>query len=81
MILPQEFVVGICCGNLPQKFAVAICRGFFVFVSESFFVNVSKSCLYGSKPFFICEQIFSICEISFFDSVSFCYCRGNYGPP
>ena len=38
-----EFVVGICRENLPHEFAVkftvAICRGFFVFVSKSFFLD------------------------------------------
>ena len=61
---PREFSSGICCGNLVQKFAVAICRenlmqefavaissGFFAFARKYFFVYVSKSCLYGSKPF------------------------------
>ena len=56
--LPQEFAVAICRRNLPWEFAVAICRGFFVYVSESFFVNVSKSCLYGSKPFLYVSKIF-----------------------
>ena len=56
--LPWLFVSRICRGNLPQEFAVAICRGFFVYVSESFFVNVSKSCLYGSKPFLYVSKIF-----------------------
>ena len=49
--LLQEFAVAICCENLPQEFAV----GFFVFIREFFFVYVSKSCLYGGKPF-ICVQ-------------------------
>ena len=37
--------------NLLWEFAAGICRGFFAYVSEYFFVYVSKSCLYGSKPF------------------------------
>ena len=49
--LPWLFAAGICRGYLPREFAIAICLGFFVYVSESFFVCVSKSCLYGSKPF------------------------------
>ena len=51
--LPQEFAVGICCKNLLWLFASRICHGYlpFVFVSNSFFVYVSKSCLYESKPF------------------------------
>ena len=49
--LPQVFAVAICCQNLPWEFAVAIFRGFFVYTSQSFFVYVSKSCLYGGKPF------------------------------
>ena len=58
-----EFALGICRDNLPQEFAVVICRenspricrGYlpwvFVYVSKSFFIYVSKFCLYGSKPF------------------------------
>ena len=89
--LPQEVALWICCKNLPWLFAtriyrgycrenmpqelvVAICRGFFAFVSKSFSVYVSTSCFYESKPFFICK-------IFFINSVSFCYCRGSYGPP
>ena len=92
--LPREFAVEICrrnCrGYLPQEFSVEISPnnfpwlfvvGFFVFVSKSFFVYVRKSCLYESKTFFICEQNVFICEIFFINSVSFCYCRGSYGPP
>ena len=88
----ENFAMGICRENLPWLFAARICRGylprefaarrgFFIFVSKSFFICVSKSCLYESKPFFICEKNFFICEIFFINSVSFCYCRGSYGPP
>ena len=79
----REFAARICRGYLPREFAAGICRGYlpFVFVSKSFSVYVSKSCLYESKPFFLCEQNFFICEIFFINSVSFCYCRGSYGPP
>ena len=59
--LPQEFAAGICRGNLPQVFAVRICRGFFVYTSESFFVCVSKSCLYGGKPFlYVCKTFWFV---------------------
>ena len=49
----REFAVGICRKNLPQEFAVGVWRGYlpFVFVSKSFSVYVSKSCLYVSKTF------------------------------
>ena len=67
--LPQEFAVAICDENLPWKFAVAICRGIFVYVRESFFVYVSKSCVYGSKPFLYVSKTFLICEIFFINSV------------
>ena len=63
--LPWEFAAGIFRGNFSQQFFVAICRGFFVFVSKSFFVYGRKSCLYESKPFFICERNVFICEIFF----------------
>ena len=61
--LPRQFTAGICRGYLPWEFAVGICRenlpricrGYlpwvFVYASKSFFIYVSKSCLYGSKPF------------------------------
>ena len=46
--------------NLPQEFAVPICRGhfLFVFVIKSFFVYVSKSCLYERKPFLYVSKSF-----------------------
>ena len=63
--LPWEFDVAICRRNLPWEFAAGICRGylpwefalgFFVYISESFFVYASKSCLYGDKPFlYVCK--------------------------
>ena len=58
--LPQEFVVAICRENMPQEFPVAIYHGSlpFEFVSKSFFVYVSKSCLYGSKPFSYVSKTF-----------------------
>ena len=53
---PREFAVGICRRNLPWELAVAIYRGFFVYICESFFVYMSKSCLYGDKPFvYVCK--------------------------
>ena len=80
--LPWLFAVGICRGYLPWEFAVAICRWIFLYVSKSFLVYVSKSCLYGWKQTFCrCEQIFFICEMFFFNGAPFCYCRGSYGPP
>ena len=82
-ILPQEFVVAICCrsklwafaawiwrGHFPRKFVVGICRGFFVYVSESFFffffffVYVSKSCLYGSRSFLYVSKTFCFVKFS-----------------
>ena len=71
----REFAVAICCRNLLWEFVVVICLGFFVFVSKSFFVYLSKFCLYGSKPF-----LYVIFFIST-NSVFFCYCCGSYGPP
>ena len=63
--LPWEFDVAICRRNLPWEFAAGICRGylpwefalgFFVYISESFFVYASKSCLYGDKLFlYVCK--------------------------
>ena len=53
--LPWEFTLANCHENLPQLIAVRICCDYlpwvFVYVSKSFLVYVSKSCLYGSKPF------------------------------
>ena len=78
-ILPWEFAAGICRGYLPREFAVwiwhrnlpwlyavGICSGFFVFVSKSFFVYVSKSCLYGSKPFLYASKTFFFMRFSLF---------------
>ena len=75
--LPWFFAAGICCGFLPQKFFVAVCRKnlaqelaveiyrmFFVFVSKTFFVYVSKSCLYGSKPFLYESKTFLFVRFS-----------------
>ena len=59
---------------------MAICRGFFIYVRE--FFCVCEQILFKLKQtFFICEKSFLIREIFFTASVSFCYCRGNYGPP
>ena len=72
--LPQEFAVGICrryllwlfaariCrGSLPWESAVAIFRGCFVYTSQSFFVYVSKFCLYGGKPFYyVCKTFWCV---------------------
>ena len=56
-----EFAVAICRKNLLQEFAAGICRGFFVYTSESFFVYVSKSCLYGGKPFlYVCKTFWFV---------------------
>ena len=78
----QEFNGGIFRSYLPQlfpvKFVVAVFRGFFVYVSKSFFVYVRKFFI-RKKTFYICEQDFLICEIFFINSVPFCYYRGSYG--
>ena len=59
--LPWEFAARICRGYLPREFAVAICRRFFVFISKFFFVYVSKSCLYGGKPFlYVCKTFWFV---------------------
>ena len=68
--LPWLFPARICRENLPQEFAVAIClenllspfcRGFFVYINESFFVYMSKSCLYGGKPFsYVCKTFWFV---------------------
>ena len=70
--LRGEFAVGICRRNLPWVFCIYM---------RILFRIMSKSCLYGSKPFVQpCVQNFLICEIFFINSVSSCYCRGSYGP-
>ena len=71
--LPREFAVGICCKNLPclfaagifrgyllREFAAEICRGYlpWLFVRKSFFVYVTKSCSYESKPFLYVSNTF-----------------------
>ena len=59
--LPWLFAARICCRNLPWEFTAGICRGFFVYTSESFFVYVSKSCLYGGKPFlYVCKTFWFV---------------------
>ena len=75
--LSQEFAVVICHENLPQDFAVAIfCVDLpFAFVSESSFLYVNKSCYMKGNLFCMWAKLF------FINSVSFCYCRGSYGPP
>ena len=72
--LPWLFAAGICRRNLPWEFAAAVCRGIFVFVRKSFFVYVSKSCLYGSKPFLYVSKTclfvrFSLLTVFLFDIV------------
>ena len=70
--LPQQFAVAICRENMPQEFAgyllrefaVAICRGIFVFVSKFFFVYVTKSCFYESKPFSYVSKTFLLLRFS-----------------
>ena len=62
--LSQEFAVTICRENLPQEFALEICRGISVFVSKTFFVYVSKSCLYGSKTFLYVSKTFLFVRFS-----------------
>ena len=89
--LPQPYAVAFCHGNLPWEFAAAICRGYlpwvcFVYVKKPFFC-VSEFFFFVNKPFLIESKSFSyksktfIYENFFFNSVSFCYCRGSYGPP
>ena len=67
--LPWLFAARICRRILPLEFVVGICRGYlpwiFVFVSESFFVYVSKSCLYGSKLFLYVSKCFLFVKFSF----------------
>ena len=59
--LPREFAVGICRRNLPWEFAVAICRRFFVYISESFFVYLSKNLVYmEANLFYMCAKLFDL---------------------
>ena len=66
--LPWEFTVANCHGNLPQLFAVRICCDYlqwvFADVSKSFLVYVSKSCLYGNKPFLDVSKSFLFVKCS-----------------
>ena len=66
--LRWEFAAANCRGNLSWPFAVRICRGhlpcIFVYVRKSFFVYVSKSCLYGSKPFLDVSESFLFVRFS-----------------
>ena len=85
--LPRELAVAICRENLPQEFAVAICRGYLPWLFAVCICNQILFCIceqilfIWTQTFFICKQIFFICEIFFINNVSFCYCRGSYGPP
>ena len=72
--LPREFAAAICRGNLPWVFAICICKKILLFICE-------QTLFIWEQSFFIYEQNFFICEIFFINSVSFCYCRGSYGPP
>ena len=75
----------ICRGYLPQEIALGICRGYMSLVfcirKQIFFYICEQILFIWKQTFFICEQNFLICEIFFINSVSFCYCRGSYGPP
>ena len=90
--LPQEFAAAIGRRNLSKLFVAGICRSYlqwvyFVYVSKPFFCVsksfffVRKSFLIEGKPFLYVSKIFFIYENVFIKSVSFCYCRGSYGPP
>ena len=94
--LPWEFAAAIYRGFLPWKFAVAICLEnllwlcavglFCVYRQTSFLCEqipfFCKQSFFNCKQtFFICEQNLFIYENFFINSVSFCYCRGSYGPP
>ena len=72
--LPREFAAGVCRGYLPWLFAVCICN-------QILFCICEQILFIWTQTFFICKQIFFICEIFFINNVSFCYCRGSYGPP
>ena len=85
--MPWEFAACFCRRNLPQLFC---CRHFpwacFVYVRKPLFC-VSKSFFFANKPFLIerepflyVSKTFFIYEDCFINSVSFCYCRGSYGP-
>ena len=68
--LPQEFAVRICRRNLLWVFATRICRrnlpwlfsvGFCIYKAILFFVYLSKSCLYGGKPFlYVCKTFWFV---------------------
>ena len=64
--LPWEFAVGICCGYLLPEFAVGICRVYFpwvfcIYKAILYFVYLSKSCLYGGKPFlYVCKTFWFV---------------------
>ena len=60
----REFAVAICRENMPQEFAEAICCGFFVFISKSSFVYVSKSCFYQSRAFLYVSKTFLFVKFS-----------------
>ena len=83
----QEFSVEICRENLPWLFAAIICRRslpwlFAVCICNQILFCICEQILFiWTQTFFICKQIFFICEIFFINNVSFCYCRGSYGPP
>ena len=79
--LPWEFVVGICRKNLPREFAAGVCRICICICKQILFCICEQMLFRWKQTFFICKQNFFICEIFFINNVSFCYCRGCYGPP
>ena len=76
--LLQELAADTCCSYLPWVCFVYISKPFFC-VGKSFFF-VSKCFLFETKPFLYVSKTFFIYENVFINSVSFCYCRGSYGP-
>ena len=76
-----EFAVAICRRNLPWEFSARICRGFFCIYKRILFCICEQILFIWKQTFFICEQNVLICEIFSINSVSFCHCRGSYGPP
>ena len=83
--LPREFAIGICHRSFPWKITAGIFHGYLPWVycicERILFCICERILFIWKQTFFIIEQNLFICEIFFFDNVSFCYCCGNYEPP
>ena len=93
--LPRLLAMGICCGFLRREFVANICRSCLpwefavdlscvckqtIFLCEQILFLCKQSFLNEYKPSSYENESFIFHENFFFNSVSFYYCRGSYGP-